>query len=95
MREAADVPGGGVRSVEATLPGLVHDECSGFHPFATESVFARRFDLEAEGLQWAWPEVQFAHPLDDGRGAHVVRSVAETAAGLGPTGVPTPGSSAA
>jgi phytoene dehydrogenase-like protein len=84
VHEASDSAGGGVRSVEATLPGLVHDECSGFHPFATESVFARRFDLEAEGLRWAWPEVQYAHPLDDARGAHVVRSVADTAAGLGP-----------
>ena len=73
-----------MRSGEATLPGLVHDECSGFHPFATESVFAQRFDLESEGLRWAWPEVQYAHPLDGGRGGHVVRSVAETAASLGP-----------
>ena len=81
--EAADTPGGGARSVEATLPGLVHDECSGFHPFATDSVFARRFDLRKVGLQWAWPDVQYAHPLDGGRGAHVVRSVADTAATLG------------
>jgi phytoene dehydrogenase-like protein len=82
--ETADTLGGGLRSREATMPGLVHDECSGFHPFATESVFAKAFDLRQEGLEWAWPEVQFAHPLDNGRGAHVVRSVADTALSLGP-----------
>jgi hypothetical protein len=32
--EAADTPGGGTRSSELTLPGLIHDECSGFHPLA-------------------------------------------------------------
>jgi phytoene dehydrogenase-like protein len=81
--ESADTPGGGVRSGEATLPGLVHDECSGFHPFAVESVFSRRFDLAGAGLRWAWPDVQYAHPLDGGRGAAAVRSVEETAASLG------------
>jgi phytoene dehydrogenase-like protein len=82
--EAASTPGGGTRSVEATLPGLLHDECSGFHPFALDSPFSRRFDLTRHGLEWAWPEVQYAHPLDGSRGGAVVRSVAETAAGLGP-----------
>lgn len=84
--EAADTPGGGVRSVEATLPGLLHDECSGFHPLAVGSELARTFDLAAHGLQWAWPEAQYAHPLDGGDGAVAVRSVAATAAGLGTDG---------
>ena len=30
--EAADAPGGAVRSREDTLPGFVHDTCSGCHP---------------------------------------------------------------
>lgn len=83
--EARDTPGGGTRSCEATLPGLVHDECSGFHPLAVTSPFATEFDLRQQGLEWRWPEVQYAHPLVDG-GGHVVRSVAETAADLGPDG---------
>ncbi|MBF4161357.1 phytoene desaturase family protein [Nocardioides acrostichi] len=81
--EANDTPGGGTRSVEATLPGLLHDECSGFHPLAVDTAFSRVAGLEASGLEWAWPTVQYSHPLDGGRGAAVVRSVAETAAGLG------------
>ena len=83
VHEAAYTAGGGARSAELTLPGLLHDECSGFHPFATDSVFARAFDLGAHGLQWAWPEVQYAHPLDEGRGASAVRSLDETALALG------------
>ncbi len=81
--EAAATYGGGLRSGESTLPGLVHDECSGFHPLAVDSAFARRFDLTEWGLEWAWPEMQYAHPVDGGRGAAVVRSVEGTADSLG------------
>lgn len=81
--EAADELGGGTRSAELTLPGLVHDECSGFHPLALATPFARAFDLAGAGLTWRWAPVEFAHPLDDGRGAALRRSVEVTSAGLG------------
>jgi phytoene dehydrogenase-like protein len=81
--EAADTAGGGTRSSELTLPGLIHDECSGFHPLAVDNPFSREFDLAKFGLTWRWPEVQFSHPLDGGRGAAGLRSVVETADGLG------------
>lgn len=84
--EAADVLGGGVRSAELTLPGLVHDECSAFHPFGLGSPFGRDFDLEGAGLTWRWAEAELAHPLEAGTGAVLLRSVAETAAGLGVDG---------
>lgn len=84
--EAADTLGGGTRSSELTLPGLIHDECSGFHPLALGSAFAERFDLAGAGLTWRWAPTELAHPLDDGRGAVLMRSVAETAAGLGEGG---------
>ncbi len=84
--EAADTVGGGTRSSELTLPGLVHDECSGFHPLAVDTAFSRRFDLAAHGLVWRWPEVQYAHPLDGGRGGAAWRSVADTVVGLGEDG---------
>jgi phytoene dehydrogenase-like protein len=75
--------GGGTRSGELTLPGLIHDECSAAHPLAVDNPFARRFDLAAHGLRWLWPDVQYSHPLDGGGGAAAFRSVAETAATLG------------
>lgn len=67
--EASDSIGGGTRSGEMTLPGLLHDECSGFHPLAVDTGFSRQFNLEANGVQWAWPDVQYSHPLDGGGGA--------------------------
>lgn len=84
--EAQDRLGGGATSSELTLPGLVHDECSAIHPLAIGSAFAKEFDLTAAGLVWRWPEVQFSHPLDGGRGGAVWRSVDTTAAGLGADG---------
>jgi phytoene dehydrogenase-like protein len=84
--EAAEVAGGGTRSSELTLPGLIHDECSGFHPLAVDTPFSREFDLTSYGLTWRWPDVQFSHPLADGRGAVSVRSVDQTAAMLGKDG---------
>ncbi|MFI0813314.1 phytoene desaturase family protein [Streptomyces echinatus] len=80
--EASDVLGGGIRSSELTLPGLIHDECSGIHPLGPGSAFAERFDLAGAGLIWRWAPAEFSHPLDGGRGAVAVRSVAATAAGL-------------
>jgi len=42
--EAADEIGGGTRSSEAILPGLLHDHCSAIHPMAVGSQFMRHFD---------------------------------------------------
>lgn len=75
--------GGGARSAELTRPGLIHDICSAAHPLAVDTPFSRRFDLTAHGLRWRWPEIQYAHPLDGGRGAAAYRSVEETGAALG------------
>jgi phytoene dehydrogenase-like protein len=84
--EAAETIGGGTRSAELTVPGLVHDLCSAFHPMAAASPLFRSLGLEEHGLEWRWPEVDLAHPLDDGSAAALVSSLEETAAGLGPDG---------
>jgi phytoene dehydrogenase-like protein len=81
--EGAPAIGGGCRTEELTLPGFRHDVCSAGHPLALASSFFRRFDLAARGVRFAYPEVEFANPLDGGRAAIVTRSVAETAARLG------------
>jgi phytoene dehydrogenase-like protein len=81
--EAGGRLGGGTRSSELTLPGLVHDECSAAHPLALDTPFSRRFDVAAHGLTWHWPEIQYAHPLDGGAGAAAYRSIERTAADLG------------
>ncbi|WP_326736048.1 phytoene desaturase family protein [Streptomyces sp. NBC_01022] len=84
--EARQEAGGGMRSGEATLPGLLHDHCSGVHPIGVSSPFFRSFDHERHGLRWAFPEIDLAHPLDGGREAALERSVTGTAARLGPDG---------
>ena len=43
--EAADEVGGGARSSEAILPGLLHDHCSAFHPMAVGSTFLNSLGL--------------------------------------------------
>jgi phytoene dehydrogenase-like protein len=86
LLEAAETIGGGTRSAELTLPGLVHDVCSAVHPMAAASPFFRSLGLEKHGLQWRWPEVDLAHPLDDGSAAALLHSLDDTAAGLGSDG---------
>ncbi|MEA2125059.1 MAG: hypothetical protein QOI80_1841, partial [Solirubrobacteraceae bacterium] len=78
--EAADTIGGGTRTSELT-PGLLHDHCSATHPLAVESPALRGLDIE-----WCWPELSLAHPLDDGTAAVMHRSIEATAAGLGRDG---------
>ena len=68
------------------MPGVLHDHCSAMHPMAVGSPFLRSLELERHGLEWLWPEVDLAHPLDDGSAGVMVRSIADTAAGLGADG---------
>ncbi|OBA80265.1 FAD-dependent oxidoreductase [Mycobacterium sp. 1164966.3] len=84
--EAADEVGGGVRSSEAIVPGLLHDHCSAIHPMAVGSQFLARFDLQRHGLSWRWPEIDCVHPLDGGGAGVLRRSVSDTVAGLGRDG---------
>ena len=84
--EAAEEVGGGARSGEAILPGLLHDHCSAFHPMAVGSTFLNSLGLDRYGLSWSWPEIDCVHPLDGGDAGVLYRSVEDTAAGLGRDG---------
>ncbi|MGB3303045.1 phytoene desaturase family protein [Gordonia sp. (in: high G+C Gram-positive bacteria)] len=84
--EAADVVGGGARSAELLVPGVVHDLCSAFHPMGVGSPFWSDVDLAQYGLTWRWPEIDCAHPLDSGETALLYQSIDETVAGLGVDG---------
>ena len=86
--EAEVQPGGGARSAEVTLPGLIHDVCSSVHPMAVASPFFRSLPLEEHGLSWIHPDAPLAHPFDDGSAAVAERSLDVCAQGLaadGPT----------
>jgi len=84
--EAEDRIGGGTRSGELTGDGLIHDVCSAIHPMAAASPFLGSLALARHGLEWRWPQVDCAHPLDDGSAGVMRRSIEETAAGLGEDG---------
>jgi phytoene dehydrogenase-like protein len=84
--EAQDEIGGGTRSAELTLPGLVHDICSAAHPTGAASPFFRSLDLGGHGLQWARAEVELANPLADGRAGVVFGDLDRTAEHLGADG---------
>ncbi len=84
--EASDTIGGGTRSTEMIVPGLVHDQCSAVHPIAAGSPFLTGLDLAADGLTWLQPEVDCAHPLDDGSAGVLYRSIERTADRMGRDG---------
>lgn len=80
--EAADAPGGAVRTEELTLPGFRHDTFSSVYPAAAASPVFARMPLAAHGLEWVHPEACMAHPLPDGRAVGLYRSVPQTAESL-------------
>lgn len=80
--EAADEPGGAVRSAESTASGFVIDRFSSFYPLGFASPALGALDLEAHGLRWVRAPAVLAHPLPDGRAAVIEDDAAATATGL-------------
>jgi phytoene dehydrogenase-like protein len=81
--EAAATVGGGTRSSELTLPGFVHDICSATHPLAAGSPFFQTLPLGEFGLEFIYPAIQAAHPLDNGDAPALFTDIAKTADQLG------------
>ncbi len=75
-------PGGASSSVEATLPGFIHDHCAGFNPMTVASPAIRELELEAEGLRWVRPDAIMAHPFDDGSAVELHHELGPTVASL-------------
>jgi phytoene dehydrogenase-like protein len=80
--EAADRPGGAVRTEELTLPGFRHDVFSSVYPAAAASPVFARMPLADHGLEWVHPAACSAHPLPGGEAAVLYRDLAATAASL-------------
>jgi phytoene dehydrogenase-like protein len=80
--EAAEEPGGAVRSEQLTLPGFVHDTFSAVYPAAAASPVFARMPLERHGLHWTHPAACYAHPLPDGTAVALYRDLDRTAASL-------------
>ena len=84
--EAYDSIGGGTRTEELTVPGVLHDVCSAMHPLAVGSPFLQTLDLARHGLEWCWPELDLAHPLDTGSAGVLTRDIDATVLGLAADG---------
>lgn len=83
LLEAKSTIGGGLRTAEFTLPGFKHDVCSAVHPMAALSPFLQTLPLDKFGLEFIFPEVSAAHPLDGGQAAALYGSLQKTALHLG------------
>lgn len=85
--ETRGTPGGGTRTEDRVMPGVLHDTCSAVHPMALASEFFQRFEL-TQRMEFAVPEASYGHPLDpaDGRGGIAYRSLDRTAEELGRDG---------
>jgi phytoene dehydrogenase-like protein len=75
--------GGGTRSLELTQPGFIHDICSSVHPLGVSSKFFRSLPLDQYGLEWIFPEIPLAHPMDYQPAVLIMRSLEKTAELLG------------
>jgi phytoene dehydrogenase-like protein len=90
--EAAERPGGGLRSEELTLPGFVHDVGATVHALALASPAFRALNLgrgahEGHGrLELVHPPVPLGHAYAPGQSALLHRSIDDTATGLGHDG---------
>ena len=84
--EAEEVPGGGARTMELTLPGFRHDFGSAVHPMAAGSPFFGTLPLAKYGLQWVHGTAPLAHPLDDGTAVTLEHSLKDQEMLLGEDG---------
>ncbi len=80
--EAADAPGGAVRSGELIEPGYTNDRCSAFYPLGAASPVFSSFDLQDYGLRWLRAPLVLAHPAADDSCAVLSTDLEETAASL-------------
>lgn len=82
--EAEGTIGGGTRSAELMIPGVIHDICSAAHPLAKASPFYHRYadQLTAYGLRFANADVDMVHILDKRHSATLHTKVSRTADGF-------------
>ncbi|MBL4675989.1 MAG: NAD(P)/FAD-dependent oxidoreductase [Mucilaginibacter sp.] len=81
--EGKNAIGGGLRTKELTLPGFKHDVCSAVHPLAVASPYFKTLPLTQHGLEYVYPEIDAAHPLEHHNPGILSRSIDLTAQHLG------------
>lgn len=81
--EGKETLGGGMRSVELTLPGFIHDVCSAVYPLGEDSPVFKPLKLEEFGLRYLRSQYAVAHPFENGSAVAVQSSIERTASELG------------
>ncbi len=81
--EAADRPGGAVRTEDIAAAGFHSDVYSAFYPLGFASPVLRRLALEDHGLRWRRSPSVLSHVLPDGRAVTLHSDVEQTAASVG------------
>jgi phytoene dehydrogenase-like protein len=84
--EGEATAGGGVRTMEFTLPGFRHDFGSAVYPLGAGSPFFCSLPLSNYGLQWIHSPAPLAHPLDGGTAVILERNLASARTVLGVDG---------
>lgn len=74
--------GGACRSAEVIRPGFINDIGAAVYPLTLLSPFFRNLPLQQYGLNWLFPDIDMAHPFDDGTAAALYRSILDTSATL-------------
>ena len=77
--EAADEPGGAVRTAETTVPGFRNDLCSAFYPLGAGSPVLAELELERYGVRWRHAPAVLAHVFPDDRHVLLFRDLDRTA----------------
>ncbi len=80
--EAADEPGGAVRTGELTAPGFRNDLFSAFYPLGAASPVIAGLELERHGLRWRRAPEVLAHVLPDDRAVLLSMDLDRTAASV-------------
>ncbi|MDR2256527.1 MAG: NAD(P)/FAD-dependent oxidoreductase [Arthrobacter sp.] len=83
--EGAQTPGGGLRTRPLGPDGAVRDVCSAVHPMVLPSPFFRALGI-AERVDYAVPDISYAHALRPGHAAIAYRDIERTAEELGADG---------
>lgn len=80
--EAAEAPGGAIRTVDVAAPGFHSDLYSAFYPLGFASPALRRLDLERHGLRWRRSPTVLSHVFPDGRTVTLHPDPEDTAASV-------------
>ena len=74
--------GGGLACEECTLPRFIHNTHAVYHLMVEYAPPYKDLNLEKEGVQFVYPDLQFALPLSNGKSLRIYRDLEKTCASI-------------